>query len=61
MKSIVVIPIFILIAGWSSPVARQAHNLKVVGSNPTPATKIELISSLLVRLLFWSVSTIFLL
>jgi hypothetical protein len=28
-------------AGWSSPVARQAHNLKVVGSNPTPATKHE--------------------
>ena len=28
-------------AGWSSPVARQAHNLKVVGSNPTPATKIK--------------------
>jgi hypothetical protein len=28
-------------AGWSSPVARQAHNLKVVGSNPTPATKIS--------------------
>ena len=27
------------IAGWSSPVARQAHNLKVVGSNPAPATK----------------------
>ena len=26
-------------AGWSSPVARQAHNLKVVGSNPAPATK----------------------
>src|SRR3954463_5863633 len=25
-------------AGWSSPVARHAHNLKVVGSNPTPAT-----------------------
>src|SRR2546430_5783829 len=25
-------------AGWSSPVARQAHNLKVVGSNPPPAT-----------------------
>ena len=25
--------------GWSSLVARQAHNLKVVGSNPTPATK----------------------
>ena len=31
-------------AGWSSPVARQAHNLKVVGSNPTPATKIFEIS-----------------
>ena len=29
----------LFIAGWSSPVARQAHNLKVVGSNPTPATK----------------------
>ena len=28
-------------AGWSSPVARQAHNLKVAGSNPTPAPKIE--------------------
>ena len=25
------------IAGWSSQVARQAHNLKVVGSNPAPA------------------------
>ena len=25
-------------AGWSSPVARQAHNLKVEGSNPSPAT-----------------------
>ena len=28
-------------AGWSSPVARQAHNLKVTGSNPVPATKIN--------------------
>jgi hypothetical protein len=27
-----------LIAGWSSPVARRAHNPKVVGSNPAPAT-----------------------
>ena len=25
-------------AGWSSSVARRAHNPKVVGSNPTPAT-----------------------
>ena len=31
----------LIIAGWSSLVARQAHNLKVVGSNPTPATKIS--------------------
>ena len=29
-------------AGWSSPVARQAHNLKAAGSNPAPATKITL-------------------
>ncbi len=29
-------------AGWSSPVARQAHNLKVVGSNPAPATKFSI-------------------
>ena len=28
----------IIDAGWSSPVARQAHNLKVAGSNPAPAT-----------------------
>ena len=28
-----------LSAGWSSPVARQAHNLKVVSSNLAPATK----------------------
>ncbi len=27
-------------AGWSSPVARQAHNLKVTGSNPVPATNL---------------------
>ena len=28
------------IAGWSSLVARQAHNLKVLGSNPSPATNL---------------------
>jgi hypothetical protein len=28
-------------AGWSSPVARQAHNLKVTGSNPVPAPKLS--------------------
>jgi hypothetical protein len=27
-----------LIAGWSSLEAREAHNLKVAGSNPAPAT-----------------------
>ncbi len=26
------------IAGWSSLVARKAHNLEVGGSNPSPAT-----------------------
>jgi hypothetical protein len=29
----------VAIAGWSSPVARRAHNPKVAGSNPAPATK----------------------
>jgi ATP-dependent DNA ligase len=33
--------LFCLGAGWSSPVARQAHNLKVAGSNPAPATNIQ--------------------
>ncbi len=28
-------------AGWSSPVARRAHNPKVVGSSPTPAPKLD--------------------
>ena len=37
-------------AGWSSPVARQAHNLKVAGSNPAPATKFH-IANVLRRLL----------
>ena len=36
-------------AGWSSPVARQAHNLKVVGSNPTPATTARLTATALPR------------
>ena len=29
------------IAGWSSLVARQAHNLKVLGSNPSPAPNLR--------------------
>ncbi len=28
-------------AGWSSLAARRAHNPKVVGSTPAPATKSE--------------------
>ncbi len=28
----------IIVAGWSSLVARRAHNPEVVGSNPAPAT-----------------------
>ena len=28
-----------LVAGWSSLVARRAHNPKAAGSNPAPATK----------------------
>ena len=55
MKSCIFISLGILdtlhIAGWSSPVARQAHNLKVVGSNPTPATKKNKDSSLKLNLL----------
>ena len=27
-----------LVAGWSTQVARRAHNPKVEGSNPSPAT-----------------------
>ena len=32
--------LYLFIAGWSSSVARRAHNPKVRGSNPLPATKI---------------------
>ena len=41
-------------AGWSSPVARQAHNLKVTGSNPVPATRPHLIkpSQVILRRIF---------
>ncbi len=42
---------FIGDAGWSSPVARQAHNLKVVSSNLAPATNLtcKAFSSAIVR------------
>ncbi len=38
----------ILSAGWSSLAARRAHNPKVVGSNPTPATKWNELGNLLI-------------
>ena len=31
-------PFYFIIAGWSSLEARRAHNPKVIGSNPVPAT-----------------------
>ena len=39
-------------AGWSSPVARQAHNLKVISSNLVPATKFQNVVPLVVRRFF---------
>ena len=33
---------FIIIAGWSSLVARRAHNPKVAGSNPAPAIELNI-------------------
>ncbi len=36
-------------AGWSSLAARRAHNPKVVGSNPTPATKWNKLGNMVVR------------
>ena len=33
------------IAGWSSLEARRAHNPKVVGSNPAPATRVIIYSN----------------
>ena len=34
-------------AGWSSLEARRAHNPKVIGSNPVPATKTSLLGKFL--------------
>ncbi len=42
--------ILLIIAGWSSLVARRAHNPKVVGSNPAPAIGLVRWSSWLGRL-----------
>ena len=38
------------IAGWSSPVARRAHNPKVAGPNPAPATKSVTVVDIMYRL-----------
>ena len=43
------------VAGWSSQVARQAHNLKVRGSNPLPATNLLIILYFLVKILVDSI------
>ena len=37
-------------AGWSSSVARWAHNPEVLGSNPSPATTNYLVKALIVDL-----------
>ncbi len=39
LTNILLIDTNISFAGWSSQVARRAHNPKVGGSNPPPATK----------------------
>ena len=44
------------VAGWSSLVARWAHNPKVVGSNPAPATTYWQYSRLMPALLFLCVA-----
>ncbi len=40
------------IAGWSSLVARRAHNPKVVGSNPAPATRTDRVIDTIYQLLY---------
>ncbi len=46
-------------AGWSSPVARQAHNLKVAGSNPAPATNKQPAKSIVWRVFVFGCSLSF--
>ena len=41
------------IAGWSSLVARRAHNPKVVGSNPAPATNYNKAFRFFLKVLFF--------
>ena len=41
------------IAGWSSPVARQAHNLKVIASDPIPADLAIPLETPIIRRCLW--------
>jgi hypothetical protein len=45
-------------AGWSSPVARWAHNPKVAGSNPAPATNLSEILKFEIRITFRGCSSV---
>ena len=40
-SELVGLKVFGIDAGWSSLAARRAHNPKVVGSNPAPATNLK--------------------
>jgi hypothetical protein len=44
-----------MIAGWSSLVARWAHNPKVGGSNPSPATK-KTVTQIVITVFFISIT-----
>ncbi len=46
------------IAGWSSLVARRAHNPEVVGSNPAPATMKHQLGGYALRAFFVSLTFI---
>ena len=45
--------LYIIVAGWSSSVARRAHNPKVVSSNLAPATKKSAENTLFLALYFF--------
>lgn len=47
------------IAGWSSLVARWAHNPKVAGSNPAPATKSNMILKSSLKAYFFIIISLF--
>lgn len=48
--------IYRVAAGWSSSVARRAHNPEVVGSNPAPATNRESVTTFWLRIFSCSVA-----